>query len=107
AFVNDGRYVRQGADFTYFDVPFNNNGVLSVLSGDVMFRGGGTMSATGAIQAASGTKVYFSNDYTIADGVSLTGEGSYLLTRGVLTLPGTVNVSTLTQTDGQIAGTNV
>ena len=106
-FTNDGTYNRNAAGTTsYLDTVFNNRGAVNVLAGDLQLRGGGTMSASGTIAAATGTNVYFTNSYTIADGASLSGAGSFWLTNGTLTLNGSIGVGTFYQTSGTLAGNN-
>jgi hypothetical protein len=104
-FTNDGTYNRNTSGTTYFDIPFNNNGSISLLQGDIQFRAGGTIAASGTIAAASGTNVYFTNGYNVSNSASLTGPGTYYLTGGTLNLSGQVNVGTFQQTSGTLAGT--
>ncbi|MBK8857911.1 MAG: PEP-CTERM sorting domain-containing protein [Opitutaceae bacterium] len=104
-FTNDGTYVRNSTNTTYFDIPFNNNGTVDLQQGDIQFRAGGTLTASGQISAASGTNVYFTNGYNVSNGSSLTGAGTYRLTGGTLNLSGQVNVGTFRQTGGSLAGT--
>jgi len=104
-FTNNGTYVRNAANTTYVDIPFHNNGTVSVLQGDLQFRSGGTLAANGSIAAAASTNVYFTSGYTVSNGASLTGAGGYWLTGGTLTLTGQLNVGTFTQSGGSLAGT--
>ena len=104
-FTNDGTYVRNAGGTTHFDIPFNNNGTVSLLQGDIQFRAGGTLTASGLISAASGTNVYFTNGYSVSNSASLTGAGTYRLTGGTLNLSGQLDVGTFRQTGGSLAGT--
>ena len=106
-FTNHGTYNRNAANSTsYLAVPFDNPGRVNVLAGDLQLSAGGTMANTGAIAAATGTNVYFTHGYTIDNGASLSGAGTYWLTGGTLTLTGNVVVGTFNQTGGTLAGTN-
>ena len=105
-FTNNGTYERDAGGTTGFDIPFDNNGTLDLKQGNVEFRAGGTLGAAATIKAASGTNVYFRESYTISDGASLTGAGTYWLTGGTLTVPGALDVTTFKQTGGSLAGTN-
>ena len=104
-FTNNGTYTRNAAGTTYLSATFNNNGALLLQQGDLQFGGGGTMSSAGSLLAAAGTHVYFTNDYAVADGASLTGSGSYLLTGGTFTIGGNTSLSSFSQTGGTLAGT--
>ncbi len=79
-FQNNGTYVRNVGGTTYFDIPFNNAALVDLKQGNLEFRAGGTLSASGSMAAAANTNVFFRTDYTIANGSALTGAGNYWLT---------------------------
>ena len=85
-FVNDGNYVRNVGGTTSYDTPFNNNGVVNLQQGDIQIRQGGTMSATSVVNAAAGTNLYFTNDYTLLSGSQFSGAGNVSQTGGTLTV---------------------
>jgi fibronectin-binding autotransporter adhesin len=99
-FVNQGNYVRNVAGTTYFDTTFNNSGTVTLSQGDIQIRQGGTLTATGVIQAAANTNLYLTNDYTVLAGSQFTGAGSFTHTAGTLT------VETLKATSFNWAGGN-
>ncbi len=105
-FLNQGTYTRNATGTSYFDSPFDNHGTIILTQGDLQFRGGGTLATGGTINAASGTNVYFTNSYSVANASSLLGAGTYWLTGGTLTATGTINVGTFNQTGGSLSGTN-
>ena len=92
-FTNDGTYIRNAGNTTTFNTTFNNTGILQLLGGDIQIHQGGTMSATSVVQAAVGTHLYFTNNYTLADGARFTGAGSINQTAGTLTLNGSLRAS--------------
>lgn len=94
-----------GGTTRFYNVTFNNNGAVSIHAGTLEIHGGGAMAGGASINADAGTSVVFSNDYSLADGATLAGSGTYQLTGGNLTASGNITVGTLTQTAGTLAGT--
>jgi len=92
-FTNHGAYVRDAAGTTYVNTTFDNDGTLTLKHGGLELHGGGTMGATSRVDAAAGTHVYFTNNYTIADGATFTGAGLFAHLAGTLTIDGTLSAS--------------
>jgi hypothetical protein len=103
--ANGATYNKTAAGQTNVNVPFNNNGAVNVNAGTLNLAGGGTLNGGGALNAATGASVVFSNSYTLADASALTGSGAFNVTGGTLTATGNVNVSNFSLTSGQLAGT--
>ncbi len=91
--LSTGIFRKQGSLGSGFDDIFNNDGALFVEDGFLIIDGGGTMSASGTINVASGASIYFSQSYSIADAGGLSGSGLYLLSSGTLTLDGIATVT--------------
>ena len=98
--TNNGTYVRNGASTTFFQMPFNNNGLITAKAGDLSFDAGGTMSSTSVVNAANGTSVLFTNNYTLQTGSQLLGAGTFTQTGGTLTVDGTLTASVFNWSGG-------
>lgn len=84
-----GTYVKSGTGTTNIDIPFINNGTLSLLGGKVAFNG--TFTNRGGIVLANSAVAQFSGSLSFAS-TPLTGNGtidSSLVTTGGLISPGT------------------
>ncbi len=90
SFINHGTYTRDVGGTTYLDTPFDNHGAVNLQQGDLQLRAGGTMSATSVVNAAAGTTLYFTNNYTLQTGAQFTGAGAVIQSAGTLTLNGTL-----------------
>ncbi len=98
-------YTKSGSGTTTFhDVALFNDGAISVQSGTLVISGGGTN--TGSVATAASATTIFANNYNLSGGSALTGAGLYQLTGGVLAPSGSVTISNLSQTAGQLAGTH-
>ena len=108
-FVNNGTYVRDVGATTYFNAPFNNNGTINLTAGDLQFAGGGTMSSTSVVNAALGTHLYLTNNYSLADGAQLSGAGSFIQNNGTLAIDGALRASSFDWNGGDwnAAGTGL
>lgn len=107
AFTNapSGTYTKSAAGTTLFDnVGFDNSGAVTVSAGTLQLHGGG--SSSGTFNAGPDTTVLFSNSYTIADGSSLLGTGTYRVTGGTFTVTGNVSVAGFQFAGGRLAGTH-
>ncbi|MCC5024511.1 MAG: hypothetical protein J6386_17720 [Candidatus Synoicihabitans palmerolidicus] len=104
--TQDGTYNKGRDGTTVFEVPFNNAGSANVNSGTLKLGGGGTLSSTGTLTAATGTDVVIESDYTVDDAASLNGNGTYSSSSGTLTMSGTFSGGQLELTGGTLQGTH-
>jgi hypothetical protein len=74
---------------TTVNVPFNNNGAVSVTQGTLTLAGGGT--SAGTVNVAAGTTLSINANYSLGAGAALRGAGTYSFTGNpTLTLTGGV-----------------
>ena len=84
---------------TSFSIPFNNSGLVSVLSGTLNFNGGGTIAGT--FGASSGAALNFSGGGFSTAGAVVNGPGAVQFSGGTLTLLSSV-VPNLALTGGTV-----
>lgn len=98
-----GTYNKTATGTTELTVVFNNDGSVAVNQGTLKLDGGGTSSATGGFNVATGATLELDSSYSIANADNLSGAGSYHFASGLLTLVGTASVD-FTQTGGGLTG---
>jgi hypothetical protein len=86
AFMNQGLFVRDGADAARFVVPFHNSGTINVASGTLQLWGGGSNS--GPRNIAQGALLHCFGDFTEAAGSTLAGGGETIWQGGTHTIYG-------------------
>ncbi len=90
SFTNESgaTYTKSSSGTTEFDLPFNNDGTVTVNAGTLKLDGTGTTSTGGTISTATGATVLFDNNYTVANAGSLQGTGLFEIDDGTLSLDG-------------------
>ncbi|HNC24004.1 MAG TPA: hypothetical protein PLU52_07340, partial [Opitutaceae bacterium] len=107
AFQNDGTYNKTATGTTHFDTPFYNTGTADIQSGTFSLNGGGSSNSTAVFNTSSGASVVFTNSYTLGDGTTLTGAGTFLHNGGTLVITSNVTASNLVFNGGTVGGSPI
>ncbi len=91
AFNNAGTFTKAAANSFDINVPFNNNGMVSIQGGNLNFNSGGVNSAV--IDVTAGAAASFTGSYTHAAASSITGAGAVSFTGGVQDFSGQLLVT--------------